>query len=167
MVARRGFTHEPQASKMVDWYTPKWLFDALGVTFDLDPCSPREGGNVPALRKYWLPDHDGLAEPWSGNVWLNPPYGAQTKLWLLRLADHGNGIALVFARTSTRWFQQIAPKTSAVCFVSRRISFINGQTGCEGGSPGSDSMLIAFGEANAKVLASSGLGCVFTYASSA
>lgn len=33
-------------------YTPRWVFDGLGLTFDLDPASPVEGGDcVPARRK--------------------------------------------------------------------------------------------------------------------
>jgi len=37
---RIGFTHESARNESVDWYTPPELFDALGLTFDLDPCSP-------------------------------------------------------------------------------------------------------------------------------
>jgi hypothetical protein len=159
----RGFAHESSHNETVEWYTPKWVFDALNITFDLDPCSPQTGGFVPARRKLWKPDFDGLAEPWEGNVWLNPPYGAETKLWVNRLAEHGEGIALVFSRTGTKWFQNVAPRTSAVCFVSKRIRFINGLTGDAGGTPGADSMLIAFGSANANVLRFSNLGSVFAY----
>jgi hypothetical protein len=144
------------------------MFDALGVTFDLDPCAARHGGgHVPSLQSYVLPEHDGLVEPWFGRVWVNPPYGTQTRDWVERLAQHGDGIGLVFARTGTRWFQQIASRTSSVCFVGKRVKFINGQTGEEGGTPGADSMLIAFGESNAEVLRRSNLGAVFTYASPA
>ncbi len=35
---------------------------------------------------------------------LNPPYGEQTERWLAKLAKHGNGIALVYARTETKMF---------------------------------------------------------------
>lgn len=166
MEGKGGFSHEYPGVTPVEWYTPAWLFDALGVRFDLDPCAAKNGeGCVPADCLYRLPEHDGLSESWFGRVWLNPPYGTHTRLWIERLAQHGDGIALVFARTGTRWFQQIAARTSAVCFISKRVKFINGTTGMESGSPGADSMLVAFGSDNADVLRRSKLGSVFTYAS--
>ena len=168
MEGKGGFSHENPGVTSVEWYTPQWLFDALDVRFDLDPCAAKNrDGCVPADRFYRLPEHDGLSEPWFGRVWLNPPYGKQTGSWIERLAQHGNGIALVFSRTSTRWFQQIAARTSAVCFISKRVRFVNGTTGLAAGHPGADSVLIAFGEDNATVLRRSGLGAVFTYASPA
>lgn len=50
----------------------------------------------------------GLESPWIDRVWLNPPYGRETGLWLRTLAAHGSGIALVFARTETEMFHQHA-----------------------------------------------------------
>ena len=35
-----GFVHEAAVGNSVEWYTPKSVFDALGVGFDLDVCSP-------------------------------------------------------------------------------------------------------------------------------
>jgi hypothetical protein len=37
-------------------------------------------------------------------VWLNPPYGTSTARWLARMAEHGNGIVLIYARVETRMF---------------------------------------------------------------
>jgi hypothetical protein len=164
-MVKEGFSHENPVGDSVEWYTPKWIFDGLDLEFDLDPCSPKEGGFVPAKKKFWLPDYDGLSEDWFGNVWVNPPYGKETGLWLSKLAAHGEGIALVFARTSTKWFQKIVSGTSGVLFVNRRVRFISGATGEAGGTPGADSMLISFGEENANALLTSGLGNFFKYQS--
>ena len=157
----QGFTHETTAKETpVDWYTPPHIFEALGIQFDLDPCSPANGAVTPATNHISLP-RDGLHETWIGNVWMNPPYGAETKHWMKKLAQHGNGIALVFARTDTRWFQQAAVTADLICFVANRIKFINGRTGKESGTPGAGSCLIAFGASNAEALRHSGLGlCV-------
>ena len=72
------------------------------MPFDLDPASP--GHNVVP----WVPvEHhytsDGLERQWFGFIWLNPPYGRDVlPLWLEKFARHGDGIALVPERTSTR-----------------------------------------------------------------
>jgi hypothetical protein len=55
-------------------YTPRWVFDAMRLSFDLDVAAPVGGPrHVPAMR-YYTPDDDGLSQPWDGLVWCNPPY---------------------------------------------------------------------------------------------
>lgn len=88
---------------------------------------------------------------------MNPPYGQETPKWMEKLAAHGDGIALVFSRTDTSWFHDYAAKSHAICFVRGRIRFID-QWGKVGGSPGTGSMLLAFGLECATALERSGLG---------
>ena len=77
-----------------DWYTPPLVFDALGITFDLDPCAPPGGVPwIPAPRWFTESD-DGLSQPWRGRVWLNPPYSSPAP-WLEKFVDHGDGVALI------------------------------------------------------------------------
>lgn len=112
--------------KSVEWYTPAWVFDALGLTFDLDPSSPHDMETaVPAATKYTVFD-DGLKKPWFGRVWLNPPYGASTGQWMRRMAEHGNGVALVFSRTDATWCQLAMQSATAMLFVAGRIEFVPG-----------------------------------------
>lgn len=153
-----GFTHESTYNESIEWYTPPEIFDALGVAFDLDPCSPLAGPLpwIPATNALTIAD-DGLATPWEGRVWMNPPYGKQTQWWMKKLAQHGNGIALVFSRTDTEWFHHAAQLATAVCFVKQRIRFVKPDR-TRGGTPGSGSMLLAFGDDNAEALRASGLG---------
>lgn len=74
-------------------YTPKWVFDGLAMTFDLDPCSPVEGGDcVPARRKLTAVD-DGLSQDWEGTVWVNPPFSRSTEFGD-RFIAHGSGVFL-------------------------------------------------------------------------
>lgn len=119
-----GFTHDRRTARSSDeWYTPPSVFDALGLRFDLDPAAPPGGVPwVPATHHFSVQD-DGLVQPWQGRVWMNPPYGRGTGRWLRKLAGHGDGLALVFARTDTRWFQRIAGEATALCFVSGRLRF--------------------------------------------
>lgn len=161
-----GLVHEAPVGASVEWYTPAWVFEALGLAFDLDPCHPAERLPwVPASRTYGLPA-DGLALPWAGRVWCNPPYGRETARWLARMAEHGNGVALVFARADTAWFHDAASSAGAVLFVRKRIRFVGpdgkprpGKDG-KASSPGAGSMLVAWGAENVAALERSGLGTV-------
>lgn len=159
-----GFTHESAVNESVEWYTPPEIFEALGLTFDLDPCSPGAGKSyVPALQHYTAHD-DGLAQDWGTSLaWVNPPYGPSTKLWMEKLAHHGNGIAMVFARTDVRWFQEYGVLADTVCFVNNRVYFYQGDIAKRGGRPGAGSMLLAYGPKAAQALRNSGLGACFTF----
>lgn len=148
-----------------EWYTPPRIFHALGITFDLDPCSPPGGLHwVPAARSYTYLD-DGLAQPWEGRVWLNPPYGPHVLDWLSKLADHGDGIALVFARTDVRWFQQLAPRADVLCLISGRIRFVAPYGRPEKAAAAAPSCLLAFGDECARALLASKLGLCYTLVS--
>jgi phage N-6-adenine-methyltransferase len=155
-----GFVHEDgwAANEKFEWYTPPKIFDALGLEFDLDPCSPGPEKCFTPAKKHLTIIDDGLTAEWSGLVWCNPPYGRHTRDWLFRMADHRNGIALVFARTGTKWFHECIRSTDAVCFIGGRLRFINGLTGKQGDSAGADSMLLAWGEVSKNAVIKSKLG---------
>lgn len=140
--------------KSVEWYTPAWVFDALGLQFDLDPASPHDFETaVPATTKFTVFD-DGLKKAWFGRVFLNPPYGKETGFWIRRMIDHGNGIALVFSRTDASWFQDAMRSSTAVLFVGGRIEFIPGRENRHKKSRcGAGTALFAFGTECAQALA--------------
>lgn len=138
-----------------EWLTPPEILHALG-DFDLDPCSP-ENRPWPTAAKHFTKSDDGLSKPWRGRVWLNPPYGPHAAKFLKKLADHGNGIALVFARTETAmFFDSVWPFASAVMFLKGRIHF-HKPCGTRAGSSGAPSCLIAYGENNAIAIERSGI----------
>lgn len=76
-----------------DYLTPKWVFDTLGLEFDLDVASPPWETHVPAKRKFTKAD-DGLSQPWEGRVWMNPPYSKVTP-WVGKFIDHAHGVCLL------------------------------------------------------------------------
>jgi hypothetical protein len=159
---QRGLVHETGwANGSCEWYTPSHVFEALGVEFDLDPAAPPGGVPwVPAAR-YFTRDDDGLAKPWAGRIWLNPPYGRETGRWLARLAGHGDGIALIFARSDTAWFQRYAARATAVCFVAGRLKFVPGDGRRSASTAGAPSLMLGFGLPCALALSESGLGQTF------
>jgi hypothetical protein len=141
-----------------EWLTPPDLVAALGV-FDLDPCSPI---NRPwdTARNHLTVRENGLARPWSGRVWLNPPFGQEIPEWMARMSAHGNGIALVLARTETAWFQDHvfdSPTMSVVMFLRGRITFHHVDGSPARGNCGGAPVLVAYGVSNAMALSQSGL----------
>ena len=109
-----------------DHYTPAWIFETLGLTFDIDVAAPPGGIPwIPARRFYTMED-DGLAQPWEGLIWMNPPYSSATE-WVRRFIEHGNGIALLPVAIS-KWFQSLMDHPDTRCvlgaeFGRDRIAF--------------------------------------------
>lgn len=150
--------HEPPVGQSDEWYTPPEIFDALGLTFDLDPCSPGPHHWVPARKVYTKAD-DGLAQPWNGVVWMNPPFGGRNGQvpWLRKFFDHGNGIALVAARTSASWFHEWAVRADTMLFPRGKTKFVR-PDGSVGKSPGTGVVLLGKGLDGNLALARCGLG---------
>jgi len=143
------------------WLTPRYILDALGP-FDLDPCAAPNPAFWPTARRHIAPPDNGLAADWAGRVWLNPPYSTEVRLWLAKLAAHGHGTALIFARTDTSWFADSVWSTaSAALFLRGRIRFHRPDGTLAEDNGGAPSVLVAYGAPDATKLASSGLRGAF------
>lgn len=132
--------------KSDEWYTPKYILDALDVTFDLDVAAPASGPMHVPTHKY-LSSHDcGLTQEWHGLVWMNPPFGGRNGLvpWLDKFFAHGNGIALTPDRTSAPWWQDANRKADATLFIAGKVKFVR-PDGSEGNSPSTGTTLFASG----------------------
>jgi phage N-6-adenine-methyltransferase len=139
-----------------DWQTPLEIVQALGQ-FDLDPCANCHSPTRLASQGYTITDN-GLIRSWNGRVWLNPPYGADTKHWLLRLSTHGNGIALIPPRMGSKWFHECVLDTcNGVFFLKGRVAFLDTATGRAVKGNNADSVLVAYGDENVHSIAASGL----------
>jgi len=92
---------------------------------------------------------------------MNPPYGQRTGLWLKKLADHGNGIALIFARTDVSWFQdQGLNRCDGILFIRGRLVFCRPDGTTSKTNAGAPSCLIAYGSQNLIALTRSGINGV-------
>lgn len=111
--------HQSCRMKNDEWLTPPEIVRSLGA-FDLDPCSPAVRPWDTALNHYHK-GQNGLAYVWKGRVWLNPPFGNQAIHWMLKMASHRNGIALLPARTETKLF------FSTVWSTAKGILFLEGR----------------------------------------
>lgn len=151
-----GGHHRGHRGRTDDWLTPPSIIDALGP-FDLDPCACK-GMPWQTAETMLTPADNGWGCGWSGRVWLNPPYGPVAGQWLRRLAEHGNGIALVFARTETAMFHDwVWPFADALLFLRGRLNFHYPSGERASKNSGGPSVLIAYGDANAEALRNCGI----------
>lgn len=165
-----GGHHSPLAST-VEWLTPPQIIAALGA-FDLDPCAP-VNQPYPTARRCFTAHDNGLIQDWGNErVWLNPPYSARIiGKWLGRMAEHGRGTSLIFARTETdAFFRHVWESATALLFMRGRINFHVGRAFTDEktgrryevgdrspGNAGAPTVLCAYGADDADILAMCGI----------
>lgn len=145
-------------SATVEWYTPPEIIRALGF-FDLDPCTSDTAIKVNSSAKsYYTKKDNGLIMPWHGRIWLNPPYSnPEIGEFMRKMANHNNGIALVFNRCDSAWFHKyVLECADSLLFLRKRIYFVR-EDGTPGDRPGCGSVLIAYGKENTNALLDSGI----------
>lgn len=127
------------------WYTPRWVFDGLGLRFDLDVAAPSLPlcPWIPADGRYTV-DDDGLLQPWHGLVWCNPPY-SDAAPWCKRWAEHPDGVLLIRADLSTSGAFMAWRCARAMYVPERRLQFVNGH-GERTGSSNFTAVLLARGD---------------------
>nr|UWF92264.1 MAG: DNA N-6-adenine-methyltransferase [Bacteriophage sp.] len=131
------------SSKTDMWATPQDFFDALDAEFHftLDACAVKENAKCAA---YYTPEQNGLDQPWTGQVWCNPPYGRNVGQWVKKAHDTASGggcvVMLLPARTDTRWFHDYIYGKTEVRFIKGRLKF----GGCQNAAP-FPSMVVIFG----------------------
>ena len=138
-----------------EWYTPPVYVDAARAAMggiDVDPASCEAANAVVRARSFYTVETNGLAQAWGGNVWMNPPYAqplvGQFIDKLISELDAGNveqACVLVNNFTDTKAGQRLIIRADAVCFVAKRIKFID-KNGEESGAPLQGQMICYFGE---------------------
>jgi len=122
------------------WETPQDLFDKLNEVyrFTLDVCATADNAKC---ERYFTPIEDGLSQDWNGETcWMNPPYGRVIGKWIKK-ASGANAVvvALLPARTDTRWFHDYIYGKAEILFLRGRLKF----GGAKHGAP-FPSMLVIF-----------------------
>lgn len=154
---RKGIGGHQSANMRTDeWLTPPEILAPLGE-FDLDPCSPVKRPFETAKIHYTI-DDNGLIKNWFGRVWLNPPYGRNIADWIKKMAEHGEGIALIFARTETSFFQRyVFEAADSILFLNGRLYFLNAAGIRAKANAGAPSVLVAYGKRNVDAIEESKL----------
>lgn len=133
------------SSKTDMWATPQDFFDALDAEFHftLDACAVKENAKCAA---YYTPEQNGLDQPWTGQVWCNPPYGRNVGQWVKKAHDTASGggfvVMLLPARTDTRWFHDYIYGKTEVRFIKGRLKFGS----CQNAAPFPNMVVIFGGE---------------------
>lgn len=126
-------------------YTPRWIFDKLQITFDLDVCAPQHETHVPAQHKHTLAT-DGLTALWFGNVWMNPPF-SNPRPWIDRFMQHAQGVALL-PTSSGKWQLQVWNDPNNRWVMLEPVKFEGYKTALP-----NRCYLVAYGHANIEALA--------------
>ncbi len=114
------------SSKTNEWYTPPWIIDRARLvmgSIDLDPASTHQANERIQATKFFT--EYGLRRLWSGNVWLNPPYGRNTKFWVEKFLNSSidQGMMLVNNTTDRSWFKKLWDLH--LCFLYKRVKFLD------------------------------------------
>lgn len=147
----------PLAKTSDDYYTPKWVFDALELQFDIDVASPVGGIPWIPAKKYFTQYDDGLAQDWGGKrVWMNPPYSKPAP-WIDKWLYNRNGVALL-PMSKSKWFEVLWSQADALLAMPCNLKFSTGET--NNASISVPVLLAAMGKENVNALKASGLGLV-------
>lgn len=127
------------------WFTPRRFIAILGP-FDLDPCTVSFRPFDTAHRHI---ERDkggcGLSFIWSGDVWLNPPYGRELMPFIDKFIAHRQGVMLIFARMGSEGVQKLLSAGANAYCLRQRVHFIH-KDGVKKTNAGTDSMLVFFDE---------------------
>ena len=119
------------SSKSNDWATPQDFYNQLDAEFEftLDPCASKSSTKCSS---FYTADDDGLSKDWEGQtVFMNPPYGRKIGNWIQKAYEEGEKgntrvVALIPARTDTKYWHSYCMKASEIRFVKGRLKFGHG-----------------------------------------
>lgn len=116
-----------------EWYTPVEYIEAARAVLgaiDLDPASSSPANEVVKAQQFYTLADDGLAQAWSGRVFMNPPYvNALVSRFAEKLAESVRAgtvpaaVVLVNNCTDTQWFRTLTDIAAAICLPTGRVKF--------------------------------------------
>lgn len=114
----------------VEWYTPPHIIERARACLggiDLDPASNAVAQQWIQAGEYYSADEaiSGLARPWRGRVWLNPPFD-DTPAWVsrwLRAPEMTAGLLLVNSAPGYVWWERLWSECPVI-LLRERLRFV-------------------------------------------
>jgi phage N-6-adenine-methyltransferase len=114
-----------------EYYTPSEYIEVAREVMggiDCDPATCAYAQEYIQAKEFYTKSENGLAHPWNGKVWLNPPYSRVREFITKLLNETASGrviaaILLIHNNTDTTWFHEAAEAADAICFLRGRICF--------------------------------------------
>lgn len=123
-------------SNKQDWETPDELFKRLDneFNFEIDLASSEHNKKID---RYYSIEDDAFSHDWIGSCWLNPPYTTEKyklKDWVKRCYEQSfkndvTIVALIPARTNTKWWHQYVMKAKEIRLLEGRVKFVGAEHG--------------------------------------
>ena len=114
-----------------EWYTPPFIIEtakSVMGNIDLDPASSRLANEIVGAKEFYTIEDDGIKKDWHGKVWLNPPYSQPDISNFAKAVTHKKYdeiMILVNNATETDWFRMMADISKVICFINKRVKFID------------------------------------------
>jgi ParB family transcriptional regulator, chromosome partitioning protein len=116
-----------------DWHSPVEAVEAARTAMggiDLDPASCEAANRIVRATKFYSIRDNGLIQPWSGKLWLNPPYSRYAPKFVQRFIEFfasGNieqaVLLLATHHLCTDWIKPLLALHPLQCLPSRRLRF--------------------------------------------
>lgn len=121
------------SSKTEMWETPLNVFNKYNDIhkFTTDVCAIESNKKC---NHFYSPEENGLIQEWEGVCWMNPPYGSEIIKWVKKAHDSvmfgkcDKVVALLPARTDTRWFHSYCYHIANIELLKGRIKFVGGKS---------------------------------------
>lgn len=117
-------------SNKEDWETPQDFYDQLNAKYHFEWDLAASDDNA-KCSCYFTRDDNSLEQDWeglSGNLFLNPPYGRELKLWVKKAATTGlkdkqKLVMLIPSRTDTSYWHDYIFNHAEIEFLRGRLKF--------------------------------------------
>ncbi|MCW1909902.1 MULTISPECIES: phage N-6-adenine-methyltransferase [Lactiplantibacillus] len=117
-------------SNKEDWETPQDFYDRLNAKYHFEWDLAASDDNA-KCSCYFTRDDNSLEQDWeglSGNLFLNPPYGRELKLWVKKAATTGlkdkqKLVMLIPSRTDTSYWHDYIFNHAEIEFLRGRLKF--------------------------------------------
>ena len=119
------------------WETPQDFYDRLNTKYHFEWDLAASDNNA-KCDHYFTRDDNSLEQDWgelSGNMFLNPPYGRQLKLWVKKASETQLKreqllVMLIPARTDTSYWHDYIFNHAEIEFLRGRLKFeVDGVSG--------------------------------------